>query len=531
MSYYKDLREYIDALEKNNKLVRIRREINKDTQLMPLVRWQFRGLPEKERKAFLFENVVDAKGKKYKMPVLVAAHAASTDVYAIGMKCEPDKIVEKWAQAQLHPVEPRMVKTGLVHEEVHIGDRLLEAGGLSEIPVPISTPGFDNAPYLSAPCWVTKDPETGIRNVGVYRAMIKSNTRTGIQVTFPQHLRVHWEKCRQQKKPLQAAIVIGASPAVGYAACTRFPYGTDELGVSGGIAGEPLELVKCKTVDLEVPATAEIVIEGISPTDSLEREAPFGEFSGYMGTEMIQPYFNVTCITHRRDAIYNAFISQFPPSESSKLRHLGKGAALYKFLRYDCGLPVLDVAQHESCGCVPYCVIKMKKIDAAQPWQALYAVLTKDPKRKFVIVVDEDIDPREADSVNWAMSFRVQPHKDVRIIEGVTPPFLDPSINRKIPEPTPGLSGGSALLIDATIKFPYPPVSLPRKEFMEEAKQIWEKEGLPQLNPKTPWHGYTLGGWSEENEEEAELALKGEHYQTGEKLAKKERIYLDKEGK
>src|SRR3989304_5228537 len=118
MNYYRDLREHITALEERGKLIRIKREINKDTELMPLVRCQFRGLPEKDRKAFLFENVVDAKGKKYAIPVLVASHAASREVYAIGMKCQPDKISEIWAQARSNPVEPRIVPSGPVHQEI-----------------------------------------------------------------------------------------------------------------------------------------------------------------------------------------------------------------------------------------------------------------------------------------------------------------------------------------------------------------------------------------------------------------------------
>ena len=183
MAYYRDLREHVEALEKNNKLVRIKREINKDTELMPLVRWQFRGLPEEERKAFLFENVTDANGKRYGVPVLVASNAASRDVYAIGLMCKPEEIPEKWAEARRCPIEPRIVNDGPVHEEIHIGEKLLEHEGLSEFPVPISTPGFDNAPYITAGNWVTKDPDTGIRNVGTYRGMIKSQTRTGIILT------------------------------------------------------------------------------------------------------------------------------------------------------------------------------------------------------------------------------------------------------------------------------------------------------------------------------------------------------------
>ncbi|MBI4330573.1 MAG: UbiD family decarboxylase [Chloroflexi bacterium] len=146
MAYYHDLREYVAALEAHGKLFRIKREINKDTELMPLVRWQFRGLPERERRAFLFERITDARGKKYPMPLLVASYAASADVYAIGMMCETGDIMQKWAQAQLHPIAPVMVTHAPVQEVVHAGGSLLEHGGLLEFPIPLSTPGFDNAP-------------------------------------------------------------------------------------------------------------------------------------------------------------------------------------------------------------------------------------------------------------------------------------------------------------------------------------------------------------------------------------------------
>ncbi|MBI4186653.1 MAG: UbiD family decarboxylase [Chloroflexi bacterium] len=520
MAYYKDLREHLKALEANNKLVRVKKEINKDTELMPLVRWQFRGLPEEERKAFLFENVVDVKGRKYNMPVLVASCAASKQVYAIGMGCEPDGIVDKWAEAQLHSVKPKIVSGGPVHEEVHLGDNLLKHGGLDEFPVPISTPGFDNAPYFSSPCWVTKDPETGIRNIGVFRAMIKSQTRTGIEASHYQHIFAHWQKCKERGIPLQAAIVLGSSPAIAYAAVTKFAYGVDEYDMAGGIANEPMELVKCKTVDIEVPATAEIVIEGELPTDSMEREAPFGEYTGYIGAERMEPYFNVTCITHRRNPIYHAFISQFPPSESSKIRGIGNEASLFKFLRYDCGLPVLEVARPESCGTSPYSVIRIKKSYPTQGWQVLNGAITRFTNLKIVIAVDEDIDPRDADAVNWALAFRMQPERDVRIVQGMVS-GLDPSAVPPTapPDDYPLPSGTSAILIDATRKWDFPPVALPQKQFMQKARQIWEELGLPKLSPKEPWYGYSLGYWTKENEEEAELALDGVHYGTGEKLA------------
>jgi len=522
MEYYRDLRQYIDALEASGKLVRLKREINKDTELHPLVRWQFRGLPEDERKAFLFENVTDVKGRKYNSPVLVASHAASRDVYALAMMCKPEEIMKKWEEAELHPIEPKIVESGPVQEEIHMGSSLLEHGGLEEFPIPISTPGFDNAPYITAGNWVTKDPDTGIRNVGNYRGMVKSRTKLGCQSHLPKHLRIHREKCKKKGIPVMpAAVVVGASPNIGLTAVTRIPYGVDEYAIAGGIAGRPVELVKCKTVDIEVPATAEIVIEGEIPTDYLEREGPFGEFTGYMAVGIAGVFLDVTCITHRRKPIWNAFISQFPPSESSTIREPGLAATYYKLLKHDLGLyNLIDVASHRESGSAMFIAISLEAPSHGDVWKALNGAAALEPRSgKLIVVVDSDIDVRDIDSVIWAMCFRMQPIRDIRVTPGKIPD-LDPSTNPPEARKELGQHYGSVILIDATRKWDYPPTALPGREFMEQARKIWEEEGLPQLRPKVPWFGYSLGYWTEEFKEEAELALKGEHYQTGEKLAR-----------
>jgi len=525
LAYYKDLRDYMRVLEEMGKLVRVKRPINKDTELHPLVRWQFRGLQDKDRKAFFFENVHDVKGKKYDIPVLIACHAASREIYGIGLQCKPEEIMKKWLFAQSNPIQPMLVSSGPVHEEIFTGDRLLERGGLEELPIPISTPGFDNAPYFTAANFLTKDPDTGKTNLGNYRAMMKSRTRTGVCAsTSTQHLHINWEKCRSKGIPLQAAIIVGSSPNIGYVATAKIPYNLEEYAVAGGMAGEPVQLVKCKTVDLEVPANAEIVLEGIIPTDAMEREGAFGEFTGYMGAEQINHYFNITCITHRKKPVFNAFLSQFPPSESSKLRGIGQEAVYFKLLKQDCNIPyVTDVAFPEHCGSQEMCVIQMQRGHANEAWRALMAAASfTSGFCKIAVAVDDDIDPRDAESVNWAMAFRMQPHKDILVVPGRTP-GLDPSGRQpgKIEEAKEGGSGElGALLINATLKWGFPPVSLPRKDFMENARKIWEELGLPALSPRTPWFGYELGQWTEENRQEAELALKGEHYKTGEKLEK-----------
>ncbi len=526
MAYLKDIREHLRLLEEQGKLVRIKRPINKDTELMPFVRLQFRGLPEEDRLAFLFENVVDVKGRKYDMPVAVGIIAGSREIYAMGLGCRIEDLRERWAQALQTQMPPKLVRTGPVQEVVITGDDLYKDGnGTEKIPIPISTPGYDNAPYTTATHWMTRDLDTGIRNVGNYRSQYKAKDRLGIYVNPAQHIYIHWDKARRKGVPLQAALVMGGAPSIAHTAAAKIPYGVDELAVAGALMGEPLEVVKCKTIDMEVPAHAEIVIEGELDTEYLEPEAPFGEYGGYMGDRVLNPFVRVKCITHRRDAIYHAIISQMPPSESSKLRQIAYEGVYYKFLRYDCNIPTIrDVSFHDSGGSTQYLVIQMDKANPGQPWQALNAAAALDSTiGKIIIVVDGDIDPRDAESVNWALSFRMMPHRDSRVIRGKAS-ALDHSaaplgVLTHEEATYPSIEGTSAILVDATRKWAYPPVSLPRRDFMENALELWEAEGLPKLKLKMPWFGYDLGYWNQEFAEEAELALRGEHYQTGEKLA------------
>jgi UbiD family decarboxylase len=125
---------------------------------------------------------------------LVGAHAASRQIYALAMGCKPEEIMARWTEAQLHPIGPEIVSSGPCQEEVHVGDTLLEHGGIEEFPVPISTPGFDNAPYLTAGNWVSRDLDTGKINVGNHRGMIKDRLRIGCDCRMPQHMRQNWEK-------------------------------------------------------------------------------------------------------------------------------------------------------------------------------------------------------------------------------------------------------------------------------------------------------------------------------------------------
>lgn len=530
---YPDLHEHLKTLEARGLLRRIKQPINKDTELHPLVRWQYRGgIPEEERKAWLFEDVIDAKGRKYKFPVVVGALAATKEIYFLGMGCKTIEEVEaKWERALNHPIAPVVVEKAVCQEEVHLGDDIQKEGlGLDELPVPISTPGFDNAPYTSCSHWISKDPDTGIQNIGNYRGQFKSRTRVGV---FPsglgQDVYIHWKKMQAKGKALPAALVVGAPPALSYAAVQKVPYGVDEASVAGGLAGEPIRMVKCKTIDLLVPAEAEFVIEGYLNTEYLEPEGPFGESHGYMHPRQMNPFMDVTAVTHRKDAVFVSWISQVTPSESSVIKKTAYELLFLKHLRDDCRLKtVTRVEMHEPLTNLrKLIVLQMNKPSEAEVWRALMAASSFHPGvGKIVVAVDEDIDPANEAAVLWAMCYRMKPHRDVQIIRGMEKGHAPPFHYKDLDEGTDVVSyhlpaDDSWMLCNAILKEPFPPISLPKREYMEHAKELWEELGLPKLKPEMPWFGYSLGQWDEELDEEAELAVQGRHYETGEKLAQR----------
>lgn len=530
---YPDLHDHLRKLEEEGLLIRIKQAVNKDTELHPLVRWQYRGgLRDDQRKAFLFENVVDSQGRHYDIPVVVGALAGSQRIYELGMDClGPEEMEKKWDEATAHPISPVIADEAACQEVVYLGDELTrEGGGLDVLSVPISTPGFDNAPYTTCSHWITKDPDSGVRNMGNYRGQIKTRTRVGI---FPsalgQDVYIHWRKHQAAGTNLPAALVIGAPPAVSYTAVQKLPYGVDELAVSGGLVGKPIRLVRCKTIPLEVPAEAEIVIEGYINTEFVEPEGPFGESHGYMHPRQLNPFMDVTAITRRKNAIYVSWISQVTPSESSVIKKRGYEMLFMRHLRDDCRLKsVVRVEMHEPLTNLrKFIIVQMRKPSEAEVWRALHAAASFHPGvGKIVVAVDEDIDPASADAVMWAMCYRMKPHRDVHIVPGMEKGHAPPFHYKDLHEGTDVVSyhlpaDDSAMLCNAILKEPFPPISLPKQEYMEHARELWEELGLPELRPEMPWFGYSLGQWDEELEEEADLAVMGRHYETGEKLAQR----------
>lgn len=506
---YADFREHLARLDAAGLLYRIDAPVNKDTELHPLVRWQFRGgIAEKDRKAFLFTNVVDSKGHRYGMPVAVGTFAANPEIYRIGMNVPRlEDIGPAWTQAIAHPIPPRVVENAPVHEITFTGDAL-RTNGVDTLPVPISTPGFDAGPFLTMTGVITKDPESGIQNMGTYRVQVKGPTRLGL--TMFGNVRAggldHWRKHAKAKTRMPVAIVLGAPPLVAFQGPQKLRADLDELGVAGALAGEAIRVVRGKTVDLLIPAEAEIVIEGTVDPEYLEPEGPFGESHGYVALEDYNFVIDVTAITHRKDAIFSSIISQVTPSESSVVKKLAYEPMLLSHLRDALGVKgILRVSMHEPLTNLRRFVFLQfaRGAPKTEVWRGLHGALTLQAiVGKFVVAVNDDIDPENADAVFWAMAYRCNPIEDTHVV-----PFRDPG---HAPRSEDTLPFESALLIDATLKHDMPPLALPKREYMENAKALWERLGLPPLKPESPWHGYSMGDWNEDWDRNAEAAARGE---------------------
>jgi UbiD family decarboxylase len=497
---YRDLRDALAALEQKGLLRHVTREVDKNWELSAVMRWVYQGYREEQRYAIMFDKV-----KGYSIPVVVGAIGASYKSYALGLGIDPigrprsevlAEVRRKWTNAMQHPILPRIVSTGPCKENILKGNDI----DMHKFPVPVWTPEKDGNwdqgyGFITSAYHVTRDPETGIRNVGTYRSMIrKQPNEMGISTQPGSDLTAQFRKNEKMGKPTEVATVIGAEPCIGMTSVTTIPSNMDEVAVSGGLKGEPIDLVKCETVDLEVPATAEIVIEGRIRPDKdrpFEVEGPFGEYSGYQGQSRLRPVFEITCITHRNNPIYQAFISQMPPSESSKVRKMGWEALVLGQLEAMGIGGVVDINMVEGGGSVPV-IISIKKQGPGHAARLANVIFSIQPRfSKMVIVVDDDIDVHDLENVMWAVTFRTSlapGRRAIHFVDGLTAPDLDYSaapsaeealLRRKLGAVWPA----SGVVIDATRPYtPYAAVSLPPAKYLVKARDNWAQYGLPALD-------------------------------------------------
>ena len=289
--------------------------------------------------------------------------------------------------------------------------------------MPISTPGYDAAPYLTATLCITADPETGVRNMGTYRAQLKATDRLGVRMAARiggAGGYLHWQKYRKLKKPMPIAIVVGCAPVVMFTGPQKLPIDLDEMAVAGGLAGAPIRVVKAVSVDLDVPADAEIVVEGLIDPELLEPEGPFGESHGHVALEDFNMSMQVTAITHKRAPVFASILSEVTPSESSVMKRVAYEPRYLAHLRDTLAIKgVRRVVMHEPLTNLRKVVFVQfaPGVPRSEVWRALHGAASLQADiGKYVIAVSEDIDPENPNAVFWSLAYRANPVDDVQIV-------------------------------------------------------------------------------------------------------------------
>jgi len=464
---HRTMRDYLTDLERAGMLRRIEKGVDPAWEPASLAKWMYQALPEEQRFGLFFERVEDSA-----IPLVLGALGASTRSYALALGVDPDGINARILAALRNPCAPRALAAGSVQEIVKTRDN----ARLSDLPIPTWTPGKDAAPYLTT-IVVTKNADSGVQNMGVYRT----------QVIDDRHVTVNLVPGRQGDrarasytaagKPAPIAWVIAAEPVVHIAAVANLPYGRDEIHFAGGLAGRPIDLVRAKTVDLMVPANASIVVEGEIYPGEFTTEGPFGEFAGYMGHAAARPVAHITAITMCEDPIYYGLSSQMPPSESMVLQRLTHAGIVLHQLHDAFGeTSVSDVFVEVMFGPGLGQAIVAMKPQYAGHGMRIGRILADLGQFKLVTVVDDDIDIRDPEHVGWALNARYDPARDTLLIDNIHS-NMDTSVR-----PLHAGSGpASKLVLDATQKIDAGPFSLPPRDTMMRALDVWRELGLPEF--------------------------------------------------
>ncbi len=448
---FKDLREFLKVLEEKGELVRIKKEVDLKYEIGAYIR----KTSDLQGPALFFENV-----RGHKIPA-VGGIFSSGRLALIALEANWSNVLQKFLNGIKNPIPPKLVSGGPCQEVIIKGPDV----DLSKFPVPTFS-GRDAGPYITLGLSVSKDIETGTKNAAVYRLQYKGKNRIGIMSHEYQHLGTQLAGAEAKGRPLEVAISIGLDPAIYLSSQVKAAYGVNELDIAGGVRGQPVEVVKCKTVDLEVPATAEVVIEGKVIPNVRETEGPFGEFTGFYGVEEKNPVIEVTAVTHRKDPIFQVGLTGVPMTEDHVLMEFANEAALYEKLKMQ--YPEVQNVHYPPGGGAQFmAVISLKQRYKGEARNVIMSALGDLSRPKFVVVVDDDIDIFDPVKVLWAMNFCMQPAEDAIIIPGVAGGPLDPSVPEK--------NVTSVMGIDATrpygVEFPEV-VKIPGVEGVEIPKPL-----------------------------------------------------------
>ncbi|MFH1821319.1 MAG: UbiD family decarboxylase [Methanobacteriota archaeon] len=431
----KDLRTFLQKVDDEKELIRVKKEVDSKTQMGAL--FTDAG---KMGKAVLFENV-----KGHPDWRVVGELLTTRKRQAIALETTQERLLLEYVDRLSKPLTKcKIVSSGPVKEKVFMGDEV----DLNKIPVLIHCE-YDAGPYIGSGICVTKDPETGIQNESIMRLQVKGKNRTGIMIGPQRHSWLHLEKYEKMNKPMPITMVIGHYPLLDLACTTVYPYGVDHFDAAGTILGEPLAVTKCETSDLNVPAHAEIVLEGEIQPKFREYEGPFAEFSGQYG-DGNYPVIQVKAITMREDAIYR-HIQTYPPPCEHFIAALPIEALIYQRVKdVDAYVDLKDV-HVPSWGGMWTAIVKFTPHFDGQAKNILLAMMsTASLYPKIVIVVDEDVDIHDPADVQWAISTRVNPATDIITVTGTRNHPMDLSIPLVTPPDADMQRVGGKIGIDAT---------------------------------------------------------------------------------
>ena len=449
---YRDLREWIDKLEAEGELKRIKAEVNWDKEIGAITR---RVLNEKGP-ALLFENIKDHKTTRCTKLFTNGVGSYSRVAMALGLPKDthPRNITRHFKEKFGQPVKPVIVEKGPVKENILRGSDI----NLFEFPVP-KWHHLDGGRYIDTCCSViTKDSNTGEMNAGTYRGMIAAKDKIPVLLASTQHWGHHFAKYKDMGKPMPIAVVYGWDPTLFFLSSTPVRKGS-EYELTGSLRGEPVELVKCETNDLVVPAWAEIVVEGtISPDPTtFEMEGPFGEYPGYYGgMRSPKPTIKVECITHRNDPIFRGTLVGSSPGKPDESSYFAASFASVAWETMESvGVPgILDVwfSPIVASTNLRVRIKKMYRGHAKQVANALWGAGLANYTAKHVIVVDDDIDIHDDAAVDWAIAYRVNAAMDdIIFFPGTFGSMLDPSVPLDKRDVTKyGQGKWTRVLIDAT---------------------------------------------------------------------------------
>ncbi|HEV8439944.1 MAG TPA: UbiD family decarboxylase [Methylomirabilota bacterium] len=494
---FMDMREWMALLEKQGHLRRVAALVDWDREIGAIAR----RVLEKKGPALLFENI---KGyERGRCTRLFTGGLGSRARLALAVGFPPEasnaELVQYVMKKNRETVPPRVVASGPVKDVIVRGD------GVDQTAFPVPKWHYlEGGRYIHTFSGVvTRDPDTRVMNVGIYRGMIgKKNTTPFLLIKGGQHWGQHFLKYTSRREPMPVACVIGWDPIMPFLAGSPIPAGICEWDVMGAYRGEPVDLVRCETVDLEVPATAEIVIEGFISDDpaTYESEGPFGEFTGYVSDiPTPRPSMQITCITHRRDPIFRGCLEGTLPgsySENSVMSSVQRAGIAWNILT-GAGIPgIRDVFVPPITNGVNI-IVQIKKAYQGQPKQiaaALWGNSAAQFRYKHVTVVEEDIDPSSYEQVDWAFAHRVNAGEEgIVVFPGIFGSPIDPSTplhDRDVTRLGTGL--WNRVLIDATRSWKFerrsewggegfPPTVRPAPEDEARVRARWDEYGLGDL--------------------------------------------------